>query len=76
MQSGQKSPALLHDMAEMLICKGRRLGHSSMEKKKKKGSDYAAPSTAGAFLYKCGKQGGMINSQPVGYRAKEPWVRP
>lgn len=45
---------------------------------KKIGSDYAASSTAGAFLYKCGKRGGMINSQSVGYsnRTKEPWVHP
>ena len=76
MQSGQKSPALLfHDMAEMLIFKGRRWGHFSM---KKNGSDYAASSTAGAFLYKCGKRGGMINSQSVGYgnRVKKPQVCP
>lgn len=48
-QSGQKSPALLfHDTAEMLF-QWKVIG-SFFWGKKKKGSDDAAPNTAGAFL--------------------------
>lgn len=62
MQSGQKSAALLfHDMAEMLIFKGRRLGHFSVKKKGKRSHSFKYSWSLSVQMWETGRD----DQQPV-----------